>query len=117
MHSFGAELLEARVESFARLAKLDIVAVAEGKNGKFEVLEARSGSIFQVIPKCLGIVGHFTVAIGARDDRNPLFLAEIDCRVALHSHDPRFETLRLGILCEPLRETLGTPGLRAKQEQ
>ena len=96
---------------------MNIVAVAKGQNGKFEIFEARGRSIFQKIPKRLRIVRHFTVAVRARDDNNALFFGEIDCRVALHSDDTRFEALLLRLFCEPLGETLGAPSLRAKQEQ
>ena len=64
MDPSGAKFLEASIEDLTRLAELHVVAVAESEHGIFKILEAWSGSIFQIIPERLRVVRHLAVAVG-----------------------------------------------------
>jgi len=113
----GSEFLEAGVESFAGLAELRVVGVAECEDGELDVIESRRAAVPERVPERLRIVGHVAFAIGARDNANAFLGRDVHRAVLLEAQRARVEAALFRIAGKASGEALRGTCLGSKEEK
>src|SRR4030088_1958260 len=92
MNALRSEFLQSAIEILSGLAKLGVIRVTQRENRVFHVSELWSGIAFELVPESLGVVGHFSVAIGAGHNGDAGFRGEVDLRMIFHAECARAKT-------------------------
>lgn len=115
LHPFAAKLLEAGIDELARLAEAIVTGVAKRKHGKVHLIQPGCGLVGKCLPEKLGIVRHFTFAVGGGDDNDALHDAQTIHGNIVQGRHHRLHALGTGGVGYIHRQRLGIAGLGAEE--